>query len=101
PLMRAGDSVIDELVIHRFPGLAAIARTLDQLSEPAAALRRIQAVLVGGRAFDVIHLPAREVRTTDVPFLALAVRLQNERALARADRYPDLTHVFSFFSFRP
>ena len=40
PLVRAGDALVDELVADRFPGLAAVVRALNQLSEPAARSAR-------------------------------------------------------------
>ena len=67
------------------PGLAAIVGALDYLAEPTARLRRVDAVRLSGRAFEVIHFPAREVRPADFPILALAVRRQDERALLCAD----------------
>ena len=42
----------------------------------------------------MVDLPAGEVRAADVPFFALAVRGQDERALARADQNPYLAHLF-------
>src|SRR5262249_10030262 len=45
------------------PGLAAVVGALDDLSEPAAALRRVQPVRVDGRALEVIDLPAAEEGT--------------------------------------
>ena len=95
PLVRAGDAVVDELVAHRLPGLAAVVGALDHLPEPAAGLRRIQPVRIGGRSLDVVDLPAREVGTADVPLFALAVRRQDECALARADQYPYPAHPLS------
>ena len=92
PLVGAGDAVVDELVADRLPGLAAVVGALDHLPEPAAGLRRVQPVRVGGRALEVVDLPAREVRAADVPLLALAVRRQDERALARADQYSYPAH---------
>ena len=92
PLVRAGDAVVDELVAHRLPGLAAVVRALDQLPEPAAGLRRIQPIRVGRRSLEVIDLPAPEMGTADVPLLALSVRRQDECALARADQYPYFAH---------
>ena len=44
PLVRAGNAVVCELVADRLPGLAAVVGALDDLSEPAAGLRRIQPV---------------------------------------------------------
>ena len=38
PLVRAGDTVVHELVPDRFPGFSAIVRTLDHLSEPTRGL---------------------------------------------------------------
>src|SRR6266550_1766835 len=54
------------LAAGRLPGLAAVARTLDHLSEPAARLGRVQTFGIGGRSFHVIDLPAGEVRAADV-----------------------------------
>ena len=92
PLVRAGDAVVHELVADRLPGLAAVVGALDHLPEPAAGLRRVQPIRVGGRSLEVVDLPAREVRAADVPPFALAVRRQDERALARADQYPYSAH---------
>ena len=58
PLVRAGNAVVDELVADRLPGLAAVARALDQLAEPAAGLRGVEAVRIDGRALEVVDLPA-------------------------------------------
>ena len=74
------------------PRLAAVVGALDDLPEPAAGLRRIQPVRVNGRSLEVVDLPARKVRTTDVPPFALAVRRQDERALAGANQYSYLAH---------
>ena len=95
PLVRAGDAVVDELVAHRLPRLAAVVGALDHLPEPAAGLRRIQPVRVGGRALEVVDLPAGKVGAADVPPLALAVRRQDERALARPNQYPYSAHRYS------
>src|SRR3989442_4125323 len=43
----------------------------------------------------MVHLPAPEVRTIDVPPLALSVRREDERALACANQYPYLAHPHS------
>src|SRR5215469_1805140 len=93
PLMsgegRARD-VIDELIAlalrhaarpGRLPGrrsrlvpcLAPIIRALNNLSEPAAGLRCINAVRIGRRSFQVINLPARKKRSVYAPLLTLAV----------------------------
>src|SRR5947209_4206285 len=66
------------------PVLSAVGRTLNQLSKPAARLRRVNAIGISGRSFEVIHFPACKMRAANIPFFALAVRGQNERALACA-----------------
>src|SRR5438094_6071337 len=71
------------------PRFATVIGTLDDLPEPAAGLRRVDPVRIRGRAFEVIHLPAREVRPADFPVFARAVRREDERALLCADQYPD------------
>src|SRR5438552_3147133 len=76
----------------RLPRLAAVARALDDLSEPPARLRRVEAVGIGGGSLHVINLPAGEVRAAHVPLLALAVRCQDEGSLSRADQYPYTAH---------
>src|SRR5208337_3003920 len=80
-----------------FPRLATVARALDDLSKPAAGLRCIEAVRIGGRALHVVDLPARKVGATDLPPFALAVRCQDERALARADQYSYAAHFLTPF----
>ena len=82
------------------PGLAAVVRALDHLPEPAAGLRRIQPIRIGGRSLQVVNLPARKVRAADLPLFALAVRRQDERAFARADQYSYLAHAVLLFLFR-
>ena len=103
-----GRSVVDEFVAlarghfaghdrhftsGRLPRLAAVARALDDLPKPAAGLRRIEAIRVGGRALDVVDLPPRKVRAIDLPPFALAVRCQNERAFACAHQYSYAAHI--------
>ena len=90
PLVRAGHAVVDELVADRLPRLAAVVGALDHLPEPAAGLRRIDAIRVDGRSLEVIDLPAAEVRAADVPLLALAIGRQDKRALLGAHQHPDL-----------
>ena len=109
-LARFGRRVVDELVAfaHRHavgrgrrfagrrarlvPRFAAVVGALNDLPEPAAGLRRIDAVRIDGRAFEVVHLPAGEMRAADVPLLALAVGRENERAFARADENTNTAH---------
>src|SRR5262249_2214264 len=74
------------------PGLAAVVGPLDDLAKPAARLRHVDPVRVGGRSFHVVDLPAGEVRALDVPLLTLAVGCQDERALARPDEDSHATH---------
>src|SRR5262249_16956512 len=93
PLVRAGRAVVDELVSDGLPRLAAVARALHDLPEPAARLRRVEPAGIGGRAAEVIHLPAGEVRAGDVPLLALAIRGQDEGALLGAHEYANATHA--------
>ena len=93
PLVRAGHAVVDELVADRLPRFAAVVRALDHLPEPAAGLRRIDAVRISGRAFEVINLPAREMRPADFPFCALPVRREDERAFACTDEYSNFAHT--------
>ena len=57
------------------PGFAAVVGALNDLAEPSAGLRGVDAIGISGRAFEMIHLPPGKVRAGDVPFLALAVGL--------------------------
>src|SRR2546426_4885798 len=54
------------------PRFATVIGTLDDLPEPAAGLRRENAVRFGWRPFEVIHFPARKMRAVDFPILAFA-----------------------------
>src|SRR5208282_1077065 len=81
--------VVDELVAGRrgrtgsgqfsrrctglMPGFAAVVGALDQLAKPAAGLRCVKAIRIGGRALQMINLPAGKVRTADLPPLALSI----------------------------
>ncbi len=93
PLMGSRNAVVGKLVSDRCPGLAAVVRALHHLSEPAGALRCIEAVGIGRRSFDVINLPAGEMRTLDRPLFAFAVRAQDERAFSRSHQYAHSTHA--------
>src|SRR4029077_5062370 len=93
PLMSPGDAIVGKFVSHRLPRLSAIVRALDDLSEPAAALRCIHAVRVNRRSLDVEDLPSGEVGSADVPLFALAVRGQDECALACACQNPYFAHL--------
>src|SRR5258708_3571069 len=73
PLVRTRHAIVYELVIHWRPGLAAVVGALDQLAEPAARLGCVQPIRIGRRSLDMVNLPAGEVGSADVPFLALFV----------------------------
>ena len=58
----------------RIPSFPAVVRTLNDLSEPAARLRRVDAARINRRTFDMINLPARKMRTAHLPSFARAIR---------------------------
>ena len=66
-LVGARVALVDELVAHRVPGAPAVVAALDQLAEPAAALRDVDPIGIRGGALDVVDLPAREVRPARSP----------------------------------
>src|SRR6185436_11003586 len=92
PLVRPGDAFVGERVADGVPREAAVARALHDLAEPAARLRGVDAVGIGGRSLDVIDLPPREVGALDLEALPLPVRRENERSLPRSDQDPDSAH---------
>src|SRR5437588_2643256 len=59
------------------PRLAAIIRTLNDLTKPPARLRCINAIRVNRRSFQVVHFPARKVWSAYVPLVPLAIGGQN------------------------
>ena len=83
---------VAEVVPGRLPGRAPVVGTLDQLAEPPRVLRGVQPVRIGGGALHVVHLPPPEVRPAHRPLVALAVRSEDERTLARPRQYPYLCH---------
>src|SRR5215813_1864586 len=102
PLMRARDSVVDEFVTlglrhtigalqffgaasGRAPFFAAVVRALNDLAEPSAGLRRVNAVWISRRSFHVINFPACKMGTADFPSSARAVSCQDERSFSCAD----------------
>jgi hypothetical protein len=92
PLVRAGGAVVGELVVDGSPGDAAVVGALNLLAEPAGGLRGVDAVGVGGRALEVVHLPAGEVRLRDLPVLALGVSGEDEGTFLGADEEADGGH---------
>src|SRR5262249_48754482 len=92
PEVRAGDAVVRGLIAHRLPAPATVVGTPDQLPDPAGALRYIQPIRVGGRPLQMVDLPAAEVGPAHAPPLALAVRLEDERALPCTHQYPNAAH---------
>src|SRR6185437_8834221 len=93
PEVRAGRAAISEFIFHRFPGLAAVAGSLDLLPEPAARLRNVDAVRIGRRTFHVIDFPPAKMRPADFPVLTFAVGSENESAFSCADQYTHLAHL--------
>src|SRR5687768_8388354 len=82
PQMRAWLALIGELVSARLPRLAAVVRALNHLAEPARRLRGVEAVRLNRGTLDVVDLPTAQVRAVDRPVFALAVRGEDEGALA-------------------
>ncbi len=101
PLMRARNAGVGELVPDGFPGLSAIARSLNLLAKPAARLRGIDPAGLNGRAFHMVDLPSREMRAANVPGFACTVRFQNESAFSRSDQNPHCRHPRLPFSVTP
>src|SRR5262249_10871189 len=96
PLMGTWDTIVDKLVTLAFrhaigtlqflggapgsvPGFSAVIRALDDLAEPAACLRCINAIRIDRRTLHVINFPARKMRTADFPSFARAIRRKDER----------------------
>src|SRR6185503_9459306 len=109
PLVRSNLALVSELVAlplwhaigtwrraaaRNLPGLSTVVRALNDLSEPAACLRRVDAVRFGRRTLEVIHLPAREVRPVHLPVLTLAIGRQHEGPLFRSNQYANFAHCF-------
>ena len=93
PLVGAGHAVIHKLIADRRPCFAAIVRSLNQLAEPAARLRRVQSIRVSGRSLQVIDLPPGKQGALYAPTVALAIRGQYECSFARAHQYPNAAHA--------
>src|SRR5439155_24282221 len=52
------------------PGLPAVVRPLDNLPKPATRLRRVDAVRVDRRGFEMVQFPTPKVRSVDLPIFA-------------------------------
>src|SRR5688572_23216855 len=92
PLVRAGHSVIGELIADRLPCRAAVARSLYDLTEPPAGLRGVDPVGIGRRSFHVVNLPAAEMRAADIPALTRAVGCENETTFAGTHENSNAAH---------
>ena len=106
-----GRSVVHELVAFTFrhairrsrrlsgggsrlvPGFSAVVGALNDLAEPAAGLRDVDPVRIDRRTFDVVNLPAGEVRAADLPAFAAAVGGEDKRALAGANEETYRAHA--------
>ena len=75
------------------PGLAAVIGPLNDLPEPSAGLRGIDSVGVNRRTLQVIELPPGKVRAAYFPVFALAIRREDESALASANQYTNSAHL--------
>ncbi len=91
-LVGAGGAVVGEFIVDRAPSEAAVVGALDLLAEPAGALRGVDAVGVGGGAFEVVELPAGEVRLGDLPVFTGTVGGEDEGAFAGSDEEADTRH---------
>src|SRR5438132_14240361 len=87
PEVIADGTLVRELVTHHLPHLTAVAGALDHLAEPAAGLRGVDPVRIGGRSLQMVDIPAPEVRAAHIPPLALYVRGQDDCALTCAVQY--------------
>src|SRR5262249_31188074 len=83
----------------RVPRLAAVVGTLDYLPKPAARLRRIDAVRISRRPFEMVHFPTPKVRPVDLPIFPRTIGSQDECALLRADKNSNSAHEFFLFVF--
>ena len=90
--MRARLAGVGELVADRRPRLAAVVGTVDDLAEPIAGLRGVDALGLGRRPLQLLALLPPDVRPIDVPVLALVVRRQDKRALACANQNSYAAH---------
>src|SRR5207247_2034220 len=78
----------------RVPGFSTIIRALNDLTEPATGLRCIDAVRIDWRTLHMINLPARKMRTADLPPFAHAIRCQDKRTFSCTNQNSNFAHVF-------
>src|SRR5215469_18196329 len=108
-LASLGRDVVDEFVAFAFghasggfafapgssglePRLAAIVGALNDLPEPSARLRGVDAIGVSGRSLEMVEFPSRKVRTADFPLVALAIGSQGKCPLARSHEDSNFAH---------
>src|SRR5581483_3804128 len=99
PLMRAWDPVVNKLVALTFrhairtlqflraaprgvPRFSAVIRAWNDLAEPSTGLGRVNAVRIDWGSFHMINLPARKMRSANLPPFARAICRQDERTLS-------------------
>src|SRR2546429_8224718 len=91
PLMRARLALVDELVVERLPGLAAVTGPLDYLPVPSGGLRRVDAVRIGGGSFEGGKVPSREKGGVDIPGSAPFFPPPNQTPPVGPHHYPHPT----------
>src|SRR3989338_1816735 len=74
------------------PGLASVVGTLDDLAEPVAMLRSVDAFRIGRGTLRMIDLPSSEMRSVHFPFLPLSVGRQYECPFSCACENPNFAH---------
>src|SRR5688572_30550321 len=79
------------------PGLAPVVRPLDDLTEPAAGLRAVDAVRIDRRALEVVDLPASEERAAGGPLLPPGIGGEDKGPLAGADENANAGHALGSF----
>src|SRR5215831_14093207 len=73
PEMRVRRAFVCEFVPNGFPRFSAVIGSLQHLAKPGAALRRVDTVGIGPRAFQVVDLPTGKMGTADIPIFSRAV----------------------------
>src|SRR3954468_7211808 len=67
------------------PGFSTVVGALNDLAKPAACLRRVDAVRIDRRSFEVVHFPAAKMGTSNVPLFSGTVGDKDEGAFFRAN----------------